>query len=167
MKLGPGAVAVIAAAAVVAGSASAAPLSNVALAQAARDARLAVIDPSGEEEHGDATIGTWLTALVGAEAASIRWSGGRCRLVRTEVARDSGGPGARCGHATIRLKRPQGARDVPLIEVYFDRPITGRAPKPYAFRGVLRLGQDEDYTRFTRDFAAGWRERFATPERRP
>lgn len=157
--------ALLAVALLTSGGAPAAPLSNAALAQAAQDARLAGIDPSGEDEQGDATIGDWLQTLVGTEAASIRWSGGRCRLVRPEVARDAGGSGARCGHATIRLKRPTGRRDVPTIEVYFDRPTSARTPKPYGFRGLLRLGPEEDYSRFTRDFAAAWRERFATSGR--
>lgn len=165
MKLRAGFVLVGIAISIAAGGASAAPLSNSELAQTARNARLADLDASGEEEQGDATIGSWLQALVGAEAASIPWSGGRCRLVRPEVARDAGGPGARCGHASIRLKHPKDARDAPMIEVYFERSGTDRPRKPYAFRGVLRLGGDTEYSRFTRDFAAAWQERFATSGR--
>lgn len=147
----------------VAGSPEASPLSPAALARAARGARLADIDPGGD--HGDRTIGPWLSALVRGRARSIAWSGGRCRLVRPEIARDSGGSGARCGHATIRLKQPGRPDDVPVVEVYFDRPRAGAVPRAYAFRGIVLLAGGLEYTRFTRDFEAAWRDRFPPSQR--
>lgn len=145
-------------------AARAEPLPAAGLAAAARAARLAEIDPFGTG-YGEETIGSWLGALTRGEARSIAWSGGRCRLVRREVARDAGGAGARCGHATIRLKRPKDRSDVPLVEVYFDGPQAGARAVPYAFRGLVRLSDGESYTRFTREFEAAWRERF--PPRDP
>ncbi|HMO29704.1 hypothetical protein [Enterovirga sp.] len=145
-------------------AARAAPLSAAGLAAAAQDARLVEIDPFGTG-YGEETVGTWLAALTRDAARSISWSGGRCRLVRPEVARDAGGSGARCGHATIHLKRPKDSGDVPLVEVYFDKPQAGAKAAPYAFRGLVRLPDGESYARFTREFEDAWRERFPPPAR--
>lgn len=138
----------------------AAPPSKAALVAAAREARLATIDPSGAEEYGDRTVGNWLAGLTGGRVRSVAWTGGRCRLVIPESPQDAGGAGARCGRAVIHLARPRGRDDRPEIEIYFNLPKPGQALEAYAFRGVIESKDSREYTRFTREFEAVWRERF-------
>jgi len=138
----------------------AAPPSGTALAEAARKAKLATIDPSGEGEYGDMTVEDWLTGLSRGRVRGVAWTGGRCRLVIPENPTDAGGAGARCGRAVIRLAEPRGPDDRPEIEIYFNLPKPGQALEAYAFRGVIESKDGREYTRFTRDFEAVWRERF-------
>ena len=142
------------------GQAAQASSLDASLAEAARHTRLADIDFDGATCKRERTVERWLRDLTGRPAAAIRWTGGPCRLRRTENARDSGGQW--CGQAMIGLARVQDAKDRPLVEIYFERPRGRRPGKAYAFRGEVRLPDGLEYTRFPTEFEAAWLQRFPT-----
>lgn len=56
-------------------------VSGAALVAAAKQATLKMIDYGEDHCDGGLTVDAWLTALVGKEARSIAWAGGKCVLV--------------------------------------------------------------------------------------
>ena len=143
---------------VVAPARAAEGISDAALAEAARSARLADFDWNEEQCRRERTMEAWLAELGRDRVASVDWYGGACRLVNDVNPLDGGSDW--CGGAEIRLKTPLSADDVPMIEVYFERPVDGRVAAPYAFRGLLLTPDGEDYTRFSAHFEYGWESRF-------
>lgn len=133
-------------------------ISDAALAEAARSARLADFDRNEEQCRRERTVEQWLAELGRDVVASVEWYGGACRLVNDVNPLDGGSDW--CGGAEIRLKAPLSADDVPVIEVYFERPADGRVAAPYAFRGLMLVDGGEDYTRFSAHFQYGWESRF-------
>ncbi len=133
-------------------------IADAALAEAARTARLADFDWNDEQCRRERTVEQWLAELGRDVVASVEWYGGACRLTNGVNPIDSGSDW--CGGAEIRLNAPLSADDVPMIEVYFERPVDGRVAAPYAFRGLMLVDGGEDYTRFSAHFEAGWESRF-------
>lgn len=145
--------------AVLASAATAAEgISDADLAKAARMARLADFDWTDAQCRPERTVEAWLAELGRDVVASVEWYGGACRLTNDVNPLDSGSDW--CGGAEIHLKAPLSADDVPMIEVYFERPVEGRVAAPYAFRGTMLTADGEDYTRFSAHFEAGWESRF-------
>lgn len=133
-------------------------VSGSTLAQAARTTILASIDPNETQPDRNRTVEQWLRSLTKGHVRSIVWAGGGCRSKRVETPRDAGGRW--CGRAEIRLSRPSGPSDTPMIEIYFEKPTGGQPGTPYAFRGIVRMDAVEEYTRFTFDFETAWQVRF-------
>jgi hypothetical protein len=131
---------------------------DAGLAEAARSAKLADFDWNDEQCRRERTVEQWLADLGRDVVASVEWYGGACRLTNDVNPIDSGSDW--CGGAEIRLKAPLSADDVPVVEVYFERPVDGRVAAPYAFRGLMLTADGEDYTRFSAHFEAGWESRF-------
>ena len=129
-------------------------VSDKALAQAARDARLDQIDVFKKDCGDKRRVEDWLKQLVGDTAKSIQWSGGRCQIVNKLSPIDAGTDW--CGHANYHIEDGEG---VSMIEVFFEKPANGKPGVPFAFRGApqdapnssaLRLRirtQLEDYAR--------------------
>jgi hypothetical protein len=142
-------------------AAGAQPVSDAALAAAGRHATLKMIDYGRQLCDGETTVEEWLKALVGKQARSISWSGGRCVLVNDMRPGFDASSWPYCAQATVTLLRPKGKNDTPLIEIYFEKPQQGRPGAAYAFRGTMvpRDGGPE-YIRFRKDFEAMWNERF-------
>ena len=107
-----------------ANTAVAAGVSKAAQAQAAREARLDQIDDF-RKRCGTRRVEDWLKDVVGDTAKSIAWSGGRCQLVNPQNPLDAGS--GSCGQAVIAP---------PTIEVFFEKPVTGRPGAPFALRAV-------------------------------
>lgn len=133
-------------------------ISDAALAEAARTARLADFDWNDEQCRRERTVEQWLAELGRDAVASVTWYGGACRLTNDVNPLDGGSDW--CGGAEIHLKAPLSADDVPVIEVYFERPVDGRVAAPYAFRGLMLVDGGEDYTRFSAHFEYDWESRF-------
>jgi hypothetical protein len=135
--------------------------SKAALATAGRQATLKLIDYGNDYCDGDSTVEEWLRALVGKHALSITWSGGRCVLVNDLRPGIDASSWPYCAQATVTLVRPKNKNDMPIIEIYFEKPVQGRPGEAYAFRGVMDTRDDgPDYIRFRKDFEAVWDERF-------
>jgi hypothetical protein len=130
-------------------------VADAALARQARSTPLKAID-YGEDRCDARNIEQWLTALVGAEARRVAWSGGRCEIVGPGI--DAGSRW--CAQARIALKQPADARDRPMVEIFFEQPRHGRPGAAYAFRGALRTSDGDEPIRFRRDFEAAWISRF-------
>ena len=131
-----------------------------ALADAGRQATLSLIDYGSAYCDGDTTVEEWLKALVGKQARSIAWTGGKCVLVNDLNPLDASS-WPYCAQATVTLVRPKDKNDTPIIEIYFEKPVQGRPGVAYAFRGVMETRDDgPDYIRFRKDFEAEWDERF-------
>jgi hypothetical protein len=133
-------------------------ISDAALSEAARTAKLADFDWNDEQCRRERTVEDWLADLARDHVASVSWYGGACRLANDVNPLDGGSDW--CGGAEIRLKAPLSADDVPTIEVYFERPVDGRVAAPYAFRGLMLVDGDPDYTRFSAHFELDWQSRF-------
>jgi hypothetical protein len=142
-------------------AAKAQPVSNAVLAAAARQATLKMIDYGRQLCDGETTVEEWLKALVGKQARSISWSGGRCVLVNDMRPGFDASSWPYCAQATVTLVHPKDRNDRPLIEIYFEKPQQGRPGSAYAFRGTMVTRDDgPDYIRFRKDFEAVWNERF-------
>ena len=136
-------------------------VSNAALANAGRQATLKMIDYGGKYCDGAAAVEAWLKALLGTEARSITWSGGKCVLVNDMRPGIDASSWPYCAQATITLVHPKDRGDSPLIEIYLEKPIHGRPGAAYAFRSLMVTRDDgPDYGRFRKDFEAQWDERF-------
>jgi len=136
-------------------------VSNAALANAGRQATLKMIDYGAKYCDGASTVEAWLKALVGTEARSITWSGGKCVLVNDMRPGIDASSWPYCAQATITLVHPKDRGDSPLIEIYLEKPIHGRPGAAYAFRSLMVTRDDgPDYGRFRKDFEAQWDERF-------
>jgi hypothetical protein len=136
-------------------------ISNAALASAGRQATLKMIDYGTEYCDGASTVEAWLKALVGTEARSITWSGGKCVLVNDMRPGIDASSWPYCAQATITLVHPKDRDDSPLVEIYLEKPAHGRPGAAYAFRSLMMTRDDgPDYGRFRKDFEALWDERF-------
>jgi hypothetical protein len=164
--IGPAAIRAVAAVIVAVACAPVAPvpvgaaegISDAALAEAARTAKLADFDWNDEQCRRERTVEEWVADLGRDRVASVTWYGGACRLANDVNPLDGGSDW--CGGAEIRLKAPLSDDDVPMIEVYFERPVDGRVAAPYAFRGLMLVDGGEDYTRFSTHFELDWESRF-------
>lgn len=109
-------------------------ISNAALADAARQAKLKMINYGSDYCDGASTVEAWLKALVGPQARSITWSGGPCVLVNDMRPGIDASSWPYCAQATITLVHPKDRDDRPLVEIYFEKPCrAGRAPPmPFA-----------------------------------
>jgi hypothetical protein len=128
-------------------------VSDAALAQAARDARLDQIDDARRQCQDRRRVEDWLKAVVGASARSIRWQGGACTLVIPQNPMDQGS--AWCGGAEIA---PKFGDEPVVIEVFFEKPSAGKPGIPFAFRAGMVTKDGPDYVRDTFSFENGWRE---------
>ena len=132
-----------------------------ALANAGRQATLKMIDYGTEYCDGASSVEAWLKALVGTEARSITWNGGKCVLVNDMRPGIDASSWPYCAQATITLVHPKDRDDSPLIEIYLEKPAHGRPGAAYAFRSLMVTRDDgPDYGRFRKDFEALWDERF-------
>jgi hypothetical protein len=127
-----------------------------ALAQAARDAKLDQIDDRRNECKDKRRVEDWLKTVVGAAAKSIRWKGGACTLVIPENPIDAGSPW--CGRAEIA---PKNSGDNAVIEVFFEKPVRDKPGEPFAFRASMMTKDGPDYMRSTLSFENNWREMYS------
>jgi hypothetical protein len=127
-------------------------VTNSALAQAAREARLDQIDGFRKQCGDSRRVADWLNDVVGESAKSIRWSGGRCRLTNKLNPLDGGTNW--CGQAVITPKR---GRHAATIEVFFEKPAHGRPGVPFAFRAIADSKDGPDYMRETFGFEVNWK----------
>ena len=136
-------------------------VSSVALVAAGKQATLRSIDYGEDRCDGDVTVATWLTDLVGKQARSIAWTGGKCLLVNDLRPGIDASSWPYCAQATVTLVSPKNRNDTPIIEIYFETPKGSVPGKSYAFRGTMETRDDgPDYIRFRKDFEAVWNERF-------
>ena len=146
---------------------SAKPVSAASLIAAGKQATLKMIDYGGDLCDGDMTVEAWLKDLVGKQARGIAWTGGNCVLVNDMRPGIDASAWPYCAQATITLLRPKNRKDLPMIEIYFEKPEQRRPGKAYAFRAAMETRDGPDYIRFRKDFEAAWNERFdsqpATP----
>lgn len=143
-------------------------VSNAALVTAGKQAVVGMIDYGEDRCDSDMTVEAWLTTLVGKEARSIAWTGGKCVLVSDMRPGIDASSWPYCAQATITLARPKNRKDTPIVEIYFEKPEQGRLGKAYAFRGMMESRDDgPEYIRFRRDFEAIWEERFSSASTRP
>lgn len=140
-------------------------VSSAALVTAGKQAAVKLIDYGEDRCDSATTVEEWLTALVGKEARSIAWTGGKCVLVNDMRPGIDASSWPYCAQATITLFRPMGRKDSPIVEIYFEKPEQGRPGKAYAFRGAMETRDGPDYIRFRRDFEALWAERFPSAKR--
>jgi hypothetical protein len=131
---------------------------NAKLIAAAKSAPLKLIDALEVYCDADTPIATWLTQLTAREARAIDWGAGKCELVNDLNPLDAGGD--YCVQATLTLKHPKNRQDTPAIEIYLEKPKSGKAGEVYAFRASFDSVEGPDYIRFRKDFDAEWRERF-------
>lgn len=140
-------------------------VSNAALVAAGKQATLRLIDYGEGRCDADMTVEAWLAGLVGTEARGIAWTGGKCLLVNDMRPGIDASAWPYCAQATITLVRPMNRKDLPIVEIYFEKPEQGRPGKAYAFRGTMETRDGPDYIRFRRDFEALWAERFPSAKR--
>jgi hypothetical protein len=136
-------------------------VTDKALAQAARDARLDQIDDRRNACKDKRRVEDWLKTVVGEAAESIRWKGGACTLVIPENPMDAGSPW--CGRAEIA---PKKGGDNAVIEVFFEKPAHGKPGEPFAFRASMVTKDGPDYMRNTLSFENSWREMYS-PQSQP
>jgi len=127
-------------------------VSNAALAQAAREARLDQIDDFRKQCGDTRRVEDWLKDVVADTAKSIAWWGGRCLLVTPQNPLDAGS--GWCGQATITPRQGKPA----TIEVFFEKPVKGKPGAPFAFRAVADTKDGLDYMRETLPFAMNWKQ---------
>ena len=143
-------------------------VSNAALVAAGKQAALKMIDYGENRCDPAMTVEAWLNALVGKQARSITWTGGKCVLVNDMRPGIDASSWPYCAQATVALVHPKNPKDAPIIEVYFEKPEHGRPGKAYAFRGEMETRDDgPDYIRFRKDFEAVWNERFPSQPAQP
>ena len=141
-------------------------VSSAALVTAGKQAAVKLIDYGEDRCDGDTTVEAWLTGLVGKEARSITWTGGRCVLVSDMRPGIDASSWPYCAQATITLAHPKNRKDTPIVEIYFEKPEQGRPGKAYAFRGSMESRDyGPEYIRFRSDFEAMWEERFPSAKR--
>jgi len=59
------------------------------------------------------------------------------------------------------LAHPKDRSDIPVIEIFLEKPDRDRPGPAYAFRSQMMTRDDgPDYGRFRKDFEALWNERF-------
>lgn len=133
-------------------------VSNAALAAAARATPVADIDYD-LKRCDPRTVEQWLRALVGRHVRAIVWTGGACSVVGPGI--DEGSHW--CADATIILAHPRNKADRPMIEVFFEKPVSGHPGVAYAFRGVMQAADGDDMSRFRYGFEADWTSRFPAP----
>ncbi len=134
--------------------------SGTALIATARHAKLEAIDYGQQHCDRDTTVDAWLKSLTAATARAITWHGGQCQLVNTMRPGIDASSWPWCAQATIALVHPRDRHDMPMIEIYMEKPVHGRPGAVYAFRGIMMTRDGPDYVRFRQDFEAEWRERF-------
>ena len=136
-------------------------ISKSALVAAGRQAKLSAIDYGENHCDGDLTVEEWLKSLVGRHARAIAWAAGDCQLVTDLNPGIDAASWPWCVRAEITLAHPRNRNDVPMAEIYLEKPAHGRPGAAYAFRGLM-LTRDggPDFIRFRREFEADWRERF-------
>lgn len=145
------------------GKAPARGISNAALAEAAKRAMLSEIDYGHELCDGDRDVETWLKDVVGETAAEVEWRGGACELTNELNPLDAGSDW--CGGATII---PKGHPKEPAaIEIYFEKPVSGKPGKAYAIRAVNYDVDGLDYKRDFLDFEYGYRQKYEKDFVRP
>jgi len=138
-------------------------VSDASLAEAAKRAMLSEIDYGRELCDGDRDIQTWLNDVVGETAAKVEWRGGACELTNELNPLDAGSDW--CGGATII---PKGHPKEPAaIEIYFDKPVSGKPGKAYAIRAVNYDVDGLDYKRDFLDFEYGYRQKYEKDFVRP
>jgi len=143
-------------------------VSNAALVTAGKQAAVKLIDYGEARCDGDTIVESWLTTLVGKEARSIAWTGGRCILVGDMRPGIDASSWPYCAQATITLVRPKNRKDTPIVEIYLEKPERGRPGKAYAFRGSMESrDHGAEYVRFRRDFESMWEERFPSSSTGP
>lgn len=142
-------------------------ISNADLVAAGKHATLKSIDYGEDRCDGDMTVEAWLTALIAKQARSVAWTGGKCVLVNDMRPGIDASSWPYCAQATVTLIRPKNRKDLPVIEIYFEKPDHGRAGKAYAFRAAMETRDGPDYIRFRWDFEAAWNERFDTQPVKP
>jgi hypothetical protein len=125
---------------------------NAALAKAAQQLRLDVIDFDAQDCADARTFGEWLRDTVGSSARSIRWRGGECRLRVAQAPRDSGT--SWCGFALVT---PKGGGSPARVEINFERPQGARPGQPIAFRGVVPEKGSGEMLRHPFEFKLSWR----------
>ena len=164
MKFDRAAFAAAIAAALVPLSLAAEPASGVtkaALAAAGRQAALKLIDYGSDYCDGEMTVEAWLEALVGKKARTITWTGGDCVLVNDMRPGIDASQWPYCAQAMVTLVHPMNRKDLPMVEIYLEKPEHGRPGKAYAFRGTMETRDGgPDYIRFRKDFEGLWDERF-------
>ena len=127
-----------------------------ALIAAAKHAMLSDINNGRSLCGEDRTVEAWLNDVVGGTAVSITWRGGGCELTNDLNPIDSGSHW--CGGATIVPKgHPKEPAD---IEIYFDKPVSGKLGKAYAFRGENYDVDGLDYKRDWPSFESGYRQKY-------
>ena len=129
---------------------------NAALVAAAKATPLRLIDYDDNRCRSERTVAQWLKELTGRRARAIVWTGGPCRLSNDLNPIDAGSDW--CAQATIVLAHPLRRTDLPMVEIYFDKPRHGRPSPAYAFRAFM--DDDEGQIRFRRDFERAWTARF-------
>ena len=138
-------------------------VSDAALAEAAKRAMLSEIDYGRELCDGDRDIETWLTDVIGETATKVEWRGGACELTNELNPLDAGSDW--CGGATII---PKGhAKEPAAIEIYFEKPVSGKPGKAYAIRAVNYDVDGLDYKRDFLDFEYGYRQKYEKDFVRP
>lgn len=136
-------------------------VSKAALAAAGRQATLRQIDYGSDYCDGAMTVEAWLRALAGKEARSIAWTGGDCVLVNDANPGIDASQWPYCAQARVILAHPKSRKDVPIVEIFLEKPAHGRPGKAYAFRGLMETRDDgPDSVRFRKDFESLWDERF-------
>jgi hypothetical protein len=134
--------------------------SKSALIAAAREAKLEVIDYGQQHCDRATTVDDWLKSLTSHDARVINWSGGECQLVSNMRPGIDASSWPWCAQARITLVHPKDRHDIPMIEIYLEKPNRGRPGAAYAFRAAMITRDGPDYLRFRQDFEAEWRDRF-------
>jgi hypothetical protein len=101
-------------------------ISKPALTTAGRQAKLESIDYGRHHCDRDSTVETWLKSLVGRHARAITWTGGDCQLVNNMRPEIDAASWPWCVRAAITLAHPKNRHDIPMIEVYVEKPDHGR-----------------------------------------
>ena len=136
-------------------------VSKEELATAGRQATLKLIDYGSDYCDSATTVEAWLKALVGRRARTITWTGGDCVLVHNMRPGIDASEWPYCAQARVILAHPMDRKDLPIIEIYLEKPRHGRPGQAYAFRGTMQTRDGgPEYIRFRKDFEGLWNERF-------
>ena len=134
--------------------------SRTALIAAARHAKLEAIDYGQQHCDRDTTVDAWLKSLTAPPRAPSPGTAGSANSSTTMRPGIDASSWPWCAQATIALVHPRDRHDMPMIEIYMEKPVHGRPGAVYAFRGIMMTRDGPDYVRFRQDFEAEWRERF-------